>query len=75
MKTHGVVGYFLSAADKPQYDEKDVEAYNSDELASLFAAANPEERVLFEFFLGTGYREQEVMYWNSWVNVDFQGVR
>jgi len=71
LKSHGVVG-LLSAADKPQYDEKDVEAYNSDQLASLFAAANSEERILFEFFLGTGFREQEVMY-TTWKNVDFKG--
>lgn len=56
LKSHGVVG-LLSAADKPRYDEKEVEAYNADELAALFAAAIPAERVLFEFFLGTGFRE------------------
>lgn len=70
LKSHGVVG-LLSAADKPKYDEKEVKAYNSDELTFLFAAANPEERVLFEFFLGTGFREQEVMY-STWGNVDFK---
>ena len=71
LKSHGVVG-LLSAADKPQYDEKDVEAYDADQLAALFAAASPEERILFEFFLGTGLREQEVMY-TTWRNVDFTG--
>jgi integrase/recombinase XerD len=71
LKSHGVVG-LLSAADKPQYDEKDVEAYDADQLTALFAAANPEERILFEFFLGTGLREQEVMY-TTWRNVDFTG--
>jgi integrase/recombinase XerD len=71
LKANGVVGLF-SPADKPQYDEKDVEAYNSDQLTALFAAASPEERILFEFFLGTGFREQEVMY-TTWKNVDFHG--
>lgn len=71
LKSHGVVG-LLSAADKPRYDEKEVEAYDSDQLASLFAAATPEERILFQFFLGTGFREQEVMYC-TWKNVDLKG--
>ncbi len=38
----------------------------------MFAAANAEERMLFEFFLGTGFREQEVMFC-SWRNVDSNG--
>jgi integrase/recombinase XerD len=71
LKLHKVVG-LLSASDKPQYDEKDVEAYDSDQLTALFAAASPEERMLFQFFLGTGLREQEVMY-TTWKNVDFKG--
>ncbi|WP_263367843.1 hypothetical protein [Edaphobacter bradus] len=57
LKAHGIVG-LLRAADKPKYDEKEVEAYDGDELASLFAAANPEERILFVLpghrFPGTG---------------------
>jgi integrase/recombinase XerD len=69
LKTHGVVR-LLSTADIPQYEEKEVKAYNPDELASMFAAANREERMLFEFFLATGFREQEVMY-STWGNVDF----
>jgi hypothetical protein len=51
LKTTGVTN-LLGVADKPKFDEKDVTAYNSDELAALFAAANAEERHLFEFFLG-----------------------
>lgn len=70
LKANGV-GNMLKAADKPKYDEKDVTAYNSDELAALFSAATPEERILFEFFLGTGFREQEVMYC-TWANVDLR---
>jgi integrase len=70
LKDHGISG-LLKESDKPRYDEKAVEAYNSDEVAALFAAATPNERVLFEFFLGTGFREQEVMY-ATWANVDFK---
>ncbi len=72
LKSRGVVGV-LSAADKPKYDEKEVEAYTSDQLNALFAAADPEERETFEFFLATGLREQEVMF-TTWKNIDSQGM-
>ena len=71
LKANGVGG-LLCAADKPRYDEKEVEAYSTDQLTALFAAAVPEELQLFEFFVGTGLREQEVMY-TTWKNIDFQG--
>jgi integrase/recombinase XerD len=70
LKSYGVVN-LLSAADWPKYDEKDVTAHNSDELASLFAASSSEERILFEFFLSTGFREQKTMYC-PWANVDLK---
>src|SRR6185437_11247961 len=70
LKDHGISG-LLKESDKPRYDEQAVEAYNTDEIAALFAAATLEERILFEFFLGTGFREQEVMY-ATWANVDFK---
>jgi putative NADH-flavin reductase len=69
LKANGVTG-LLDPADKPKYDEKDVCAYNLDQVTKLFAATTANERLLFEFFLGTGFREQEVMY-STWANVDF----
>ena len=39
----------------PRYEEKEVTPYTDRELASLFAAATPEERILFQFFLATGF--------------------
>jgi len=71
LRAHKVVG-LLDAKDKPKYDEREVAAYDSDQLDALFAAANAEERMTFQFFLGTGFREQEVMFC-SWKNVDFKG--
>jgi integrase/recombinase XerD len=53
-----------------KYVEKKVRAYRADELDALFAMATPDEWVLFQFFLGLGPREQEVMYAN-WSDVDF----
>jgi integrase len=71
LRSHKVVG-LLDANDKPKYDEREVAAYNSDQVDALFAAANTEERMTFQFFLGTGFREQEVMFC-SWQNVDSKG--
>jgi hypothetical protein len=42
LRRHKIVD-LLSREDKPQYDEPEVEAYDSDELAALFSAATPEE--------------------------------
>ena len=53
-----------------KYVEKKVRAYRADELDTLFAVATPDEWVLFQFFLGLGPREQEVMY-AHWSDVDF----
>jgi integrase/recombinase XerD len=71
LKANGIVG-LLKSADKPTYDEKDVDAYDADQLGSLFAAASAEERTTFEFFLSTGLRDREVMY-TTWKNIDFKG--
>jgi len=71
LRAQGIVG-LLKSGDMPAYDEPEVEAYDADQLEKLFAAAEPEERLLFDFFLKTGFREQEVMF-ASWKNVDFRG--
>ncbi|MGC2497770.1 MAG: site-specific integrase, partial [Acidobacteriaceae bacterium] len=47
-------------------------AYDADQIDALFGAADAEERLLFEFFLKTGFRDQEAMY-ATWKNVDFKG--
>ena len=53
-----------------RYTEKEVRAYRPDELKALFAAADPEEWVLFQFFLCSGAREQEVAN-AAWDAIDF----
>jgi len=53
-----------------KYVEQKVRAYRPDELKALFKVADPEESLLFQFFLCTGAREQEVMY-AEWNDVDF----
>ena len=53
-----------------KYVEQKVRAYRPDELKALFAAADPEEWLMFQFFLCTGAREQELMY-AEWNDIDF----
>jgi len=52
-----------------KYVEQKVRAYRPDELKALFTAADPEEWLMFQFFLCTG-RNKEVMYadWNDIIN-------
>jgi integrase/recombinase XerD len=52
----------VTLKDAPRYVEKDIRAYTQADLDALFAACTPEERLLFEFFLYSGAREQEVMH-------------
>ncbi len=40
--------------------EKKVEIYQPEELTKFFAACEPEERLIFQVFLRTGFREREV---------------
>lgn len=58
-------------AVKVKYTDKKVRAYRPDELTKLFAAATPEEWALFQFFLGSGARDQEVMF-ATWDDIDFE---
>lgn len=53
-----------------KYVEKAVRAYRPDELKRLFDAATPDEWLLFQVFLGTGARDQEVQF-AQWSDIDF----
>ena len=61
LKAQGVRG-LVGKNDWPRYTEEEPEVYEQDELDTLFAACDAEERLWFEFFLMTGMREQEVMH-------------
>ncbi len=62
--------------DWPRYTEEEPEIYEREELETLFAACDSDERLWYEFFLMTGEREQEVMYtyWSD-VNLAASTVR
>jgi integrase len=51
------------------YVEEEPEVCEREELDTLFAACDAQERLWFEFFLMTGMREQEVMHC-SWDDIN-----
>jgi integrase/recombinase XerD len=55
----------------PKPTLKVVRVYPVAVLKTLFAAAGPEDRILFQFFFGLGMREREVMF-AAWQDIDFQ---
>jgi integrase len=50
----------LRKGDWPKTIEVPVEAYEPEELRRFFAACEPDERLLFQVFLCTGFRSREV---------------
>jgi integrase len=70
LKANGIRG-LAKKNDWPRYTEEEPEIYENDDLDTLFAACDEEERLWFEFFLMTGMREQEVMY-TYWSDINFK---
>jgi integrase/recombinase XerD len=69
LKAQGIRG-LAGKNDWPRYTEEEPEIYEEEELKTLFAACETEERLWYEFFLMTGMREQEVMYC-YWSDINF----
>jgi integrase len=69
LKAQGIRG-LVGKNDWPRYTEEEPEIYEQQELDTLFAKCDAEERLWFEFFLMTGEREQEVMF-TYWSDVNF----
>ena len=61
----------VKKGDLPTYTQKLVDAYQVEEFCALFAAAELTDRLIFEFFLGSGCREQEVMHM-QFTDIDFK---
>jgi integrase/recombinase XerD len=66
LRFHGI-----NVSIRVKYTEKIVRAYRDDELQKLFAVTDPEEQLLYNFFLATGAREQEIQY-ATWSDVDLE---
>jgi len=75
LKANGIRG-LVGKNDWPRFVEEEPEVYEREELDTLFAKCNADERLWYEFFLMTGMREQEVMhtYWTD-VNLTSHTVR
>ena len=56
--------------DWPRFVETEPEIFEKDELDKLFKVCDAEERLWYDFFLMTGFREQEVMYC-TWPDIHF----
>lgn len=70
LKAQGIRG-MAQKNDWPCYVEEEPEIYEDEQLGTLFAACDAEERLWYEFFLMTGEREQEVMY-TYWTDINFK---
>ncbi len=57
----GVTGLTLKT-DTPSFTERAVRAYSDQEVEKLFAACTAEQKLLFQTFLFTGCREQEIQF-------------
>jgi integrase/recombinase XerD len=49
----------VTRKDAPDYTETEIETYSAEELGQLFGACTAAERLVFQFFLGTGWRSSE----------------
>ena len=61
LKTYGR-NRLLRRGDWPRYVERIPQAYSPAELQRFFAACRPHDFLLFQFFLGSGFREKEVQF-------------
>jgi integrase len=61
----------LRKGDWPKTTEKKVDIYQPEELTKFFAACTDDERLLFQVFLGTGFREREVANL-AWTDIDWR---
>jgi integrase len=60
----------LGKNDKPRYVETEVEIYEENQLTDLYRVCSLYHRMLYDFLLMTGFREQEAKY-VTWKNIRF----
>ena len=60
----------ISKNDRPRFVEQEVEIYENDQLQSLHAACTLYHSTQYDFFLMSGFREQETMHL-QWENIRF----
>lgn len=70
LKHHNIRG-LAKRLDTPRYVEEEPEVYTQAELDALFKVCKPEHRLLFSFYLESGFRKKEVMYL-KWSDINFE---
>jgi len=70
LKHFGIKGV-TNRYDTPRFVEGEAEAYSQEEMQKFLTACNDEQRLLYSFYLKTGFRMQEVMYL-QYSDVDFK---
>lgn len=64
----------MEKGDRPKFTRKkgmDVQIYEQEDLDALFAICPPYESLVFQTFLETAFREQEIMHL-CWSDIDFK---
>ncbi len=61
----------LKKGDWPKTTEKPIEVYTEEEMQKFFAACAEDERLLFQVFLCTGFRDKEVAHL-MWSDIDYR---
>ena len=61
----------MKKGDWPKTTDGDVEIYEEDELKAFFGACDADEKLLFQVYLFTGFRNREVATL-TWDSVDFK---
>ena len=70
LRDAGITG-LLKKNDKPRFEQKLVTTYGEDEIRRLLSSCDSEHRLLWEFFLFSGFRDQEVTF-STWANLDLE---
>lgn len=61
----------LKKGDWPKTTDKPIEVYTEEQMQKFFAACTDDERLLFQVFLCTGFRDKEVAHL-MWSDIDYR---
>lgn len=61
----------LKKGDWPRTTDQPIKVYTQQEMQKFFAACTDDERLLFQVFLCTGFRDREVVHL-MWSNIDYR---
>jgi integrase len=70
LKHHGITG-LAKRGDAPKFVEAEADAYSREDIATFLAACTPEQYLLYNFYLCTGFRMQEVIFL-QYSDIDFK---